>query len=179
MFVLWRLVCTGETIFIFGIPDDRADNLEQLMREVCKVKICERIGTGFSDICGIPAQEGFSWTHDPKHPLAMADGFGFNGMKQLEQTQWKVTVAPGSKTVGKGLRDGTDGLDEQGTQQYKSLVGAALYVGRQTRNTTCNERSSKIHVWFDACCKVYAQTFVQVLQRGTRTQLEFSISNAK
>ena len=61
--------------------------------------------------------EGFTWTHDPKHTLAMADGFGFNGKKQLEQTKWKVTVAPGSKTVGKGLRDGADGLDEQETQQ--------------------------------------------------------------
>ena len=27
--------------FIFGIPDDRADDLEQLMREVFKVKIGE------------------------------------------------------------------------------------------------------------------------------------------
>ena len=44
--------------FIFGIPHDRADDLEQLIREVFKVKICERIGPGFSDICGIPAQEG-------------------------------------------------------------------------------------------------------------------------
>ena len=57
--------------------------------------------------------EGFSWTHDPKHTLTMADGFGFNGKKQLEQTKWNVTVSPGSKTVGQGLRDGADGLDEQ------------------------------------------------------------------
>ena len=40
----------------------------------------------------------------------------------------------------------------------------------------CNERSSEIHVWTNACREVYAQTFVQVLQRGTRTQLEFSTS---
>ena len=33
--------------FIFGIPDDRADDLEQLMRGVFKVKICERNGPGF------------------------------------------------------------------------------------------------------------------------------------
>ena len=33
--------------FIFGIPDDKADDLEQLMREVFKVKTCERIGHGF------------------------------------------------------------------------------------------------------------------------------------
>ena len=33
--------------FIFGIPNDKANDLEQLMREVFKVKICERIGPGF------------------------------------------------------------------------------------------------------------------------------------
>ena len=33
--------------FIFGIPDERADDLEQLMRGVFKVEICERIGPGF------------------------------------------------------------------------------------------------------------------------------------
>ena len=38
----------------------------------------------------------------------MADGFGFNGKRQLGQTKWKVTVAPGSKTVGEGLHDGAD-----------------------------------------------------------------------
>ena len=42
-----RLVCTGGNDFIFGIPDDRTDDLEQLMREVFKVKICERIGLDF------------------------------------------------------------------------------------------------------------------------------------
>ena len=58
--------------------------------------------------------------------LAMADGFGFNGkMKQLEQTKWKVSVASGLKTVGTGLRDGPDNLDEE-TQQCRSLVGTAL-----------------------------------------------------
>ena len=118
--------------FIKGIPDDRADDLEQLMREVFKVKICERIGPGFLTSeeflhkkVGWNA-EGFSWTHDPKHTLA--GGFGFNGKKQLEQTKWKITVALGSKTVGESLRDGADGLDEQETQQYRSLVGTALYV---------------------------------------------------
>ena len=35
--------------FIFGLPDDMADDLEQLMREVSKVKICERVGPGFSE----------------------------------------------------------------------------------------------------------------------------------
>ena len=32
--------------------------------------------------------------------------------------------------MGKGLRDGADSLDEQETQQYRSLVGTALYVGQ-------------------------------------------------
>ena len=35
-----------------------------------------------------------------------------------------------SKTVGTGLRDGADGLDEQETQQYRSPVGTALHVGQ-------------------------------------------------
>ena len=66
----------------------------------------------------------------------MADGFGFNGKKQLEQTKWNVTVALGLKTVGKGLRDGTDGLDEEETQQqYRSLVDTALYVGQDRPET--------------------------------------------
>ena len=95
----------------------------------------------------------------------MADGFGFNGKKQVEQTKWCVIVAPGSKTVGKGLRDGADSLDEQETQQYRSLVGTALYVGQDRPETQyATKRSSEIHVWCNACCEVYAQTLVQVLQ---------------
>ena len=82
-----------------------------MMRELFKVKICERIGPGFLTSVEFLDKkvgwnaEAFPWTHDPKHTLAMADGFGFSGKKQLEQTKWKVTVAPGSKTVGKSLRD--------------------------------------------------------------------------
>ena len=77
--------------FIKGIPDDKEDDLEQLMREVFKVKICERIGPVFLTSEEFLHRkvgwntEGFSWTHDPKHTLA--DGFGFNGKKQLEQTK--------------------------------------------------------------------------------------------
>ena len=44
-------------------------------------------------------------------------------------------MAPGSKTVGKGLRDGPDSLDEQETQQYISLVGTALLVGQDRPET--------------------------------------------
>ena len=121
-------MCTGETDFIFGIPDDRADDLRTHRPWfLTSVEFLHR-KVGWN-------AEGFSWTHDPKHTLAMADGFGFNGKKQLEQTKWKITVAPGSKTVGTGLRDGADGLDEQETQQYRSLVGTALYVGQDRPET--------------------------------------------
>ena len=44
-------------------------------------------------------------------------------------------MAPGSKTVGQGLRDGADNLDEQETQQDRSLVGTALYVGQDRPET--------------------------------------------
>ena len=158
-----------------------ASDLEQLMREVYKVKICERIFPGsltaveFLHRKLVWNAEGLFWTHDPKHILAMADRFDFNDKKQLEQTKWNITVAFGSKTVGKGLR-GADGLDEQETQQYRSLIGTALYVGQDRPETQCNERSSEIHVRSHACCEVHARTFTQVFQRGTGAQLEFSIS---
>ena len=93
--------------FIFGIPDDKAKGVEQLMPEVFKVKICECIGPGFLTAVEFLHRkvawnaEGFSLTHGPNHTLAMTGGFGFNSKKQLEQTQWNVSVAPGSKTVGK------------------------------------------------------------------------------
>ena len=90
MFVLWRNAgstwcALRKNDYIFSIPDDKADDLEQWMREVFKVKICERIGPGFLTSVEFLHKkvawnaEGFSWTHDPKHTLAMADGFGFNG----------------------------------------------------------------------------------------------------
>ena len=108
-----------------------------------KVKICERVGPGFLTAVKFLHRkvawnaEGFSWTHDPKHTLTLADGFGFNGKKQLEQTKWNVSVTPGSKTVGKGLRDGADSMDEEETQQYKSLVGTLCTLDRtdEKRNT--------------------------------------------
>ena len=136
--------------FIFGIPDDRADDLEQLMPEVFNVTICERIGPGFLTSVEFLHRkvawnaEGFSWTHDSKHTLAMADGFGFNGKKQPEQTKWNVIVALGSKTVGKGFRDGADGLDVQETQQDRSLVGTALYCWtRQTRKLNMQRKKKR------------------------------------
>ena len=61
--------------FISGIPVDRTDDLEQLMREVFKVKICERIFPGFLTSVEFLHRkmgwnaEDFSWTHDPKQTL--------------------------------------------------------------------------------------------------------------
>ena len=57
---------------------------------------------------------------------------------KVERFLWQ----PGSETVGKGFRDGADGLDEQETQQYRSLVGTALYFGQdrpETQNATKEE----------------------------------------
>ena len=92
----WKhLVCTGETILSLAYQKTGRTISNNLMREVFKVKICERIGPGFLTSVEFLHRkmgwnaEGFSWTHDPKHALAMADGFGFNGKKQLEQTKWK------------------------------------------------------------------------------------------
>ena len=61
--------------------------------------------------------------------------FLFFHFTKVTFSQHFITVAPGSKTVGKGLRDGVDGLDEQETQQYRSLVGTALYVGQDRPET--------------------------------------------
>ena len=44
-------------------------------------------------------------------------------------------MAPGSKTVNKGLHDGADVLDERETQQCRSLVGTALNVGQDRPET--------------------------------------------
>ena len=104
--------------FIFAVPCDLADELEQVMREVFNVKIFERVGPGFTTSVAFL-----------KHTVAMAETFGFDGKKQLKQTKWHVTVAPRSKTVGKGMRDGAGMLNEEEIPQYRSLVGTALYVG--------------------------------------------------
>ena len=78
--------------------------------------------------------EDFSWIYDPTHTLALADEFGFFGTKQLEQTK-SIFVAPGSKTMNKGLHDGADVLDEQETQQRRCLIGRALNVGQNRPET--------------------------------------------
>ena len=135
------------------------NDLEQLMREAFRVKVCERVDPGFLTTVEIlhrkvawNAEDSF-WIYDPIHTLALADEFGFVGKKQLEQTK-SILVAPGSKTMNKGLHDGADVLDERETQQCRSLIGTALNVGQdKTRNAERNERSSEIHVRSHACCE--------------------------
>ncbi|CAK0840370.1 unnamed protein product, partial [Prorocentrum cordatum] len=121
--------------FIYALPNDSADDLEQLMREVFKVKICERVGPNCKSSAAFLhrtlswSSKGFTWAHDPTHTVAMAKAFGFDGQTRLDQEKWVVTVAPGSKTVGK-TRDAADPLDEEGAALYRALVGTALYVGQ-------------------------------------------------
>ena len=71
---------------------------------------------------------------DPVHTLDSANEFGFVGKKQLEQTK-SIFVAPGSKTMNMGLRDGADVLDERETQQCRSLFGTALNDGQDRPET--------------------------------------------
>ena len=90
--------------------------------------------------------EDFFRIYGPIHTLALADEFGFVDKKQLEQTK-SILVAPGSKTMNKGLHNGADVMDERETQQCRSLIGTALNVGQdrpETQYTT--ETISEIHV---------------------------------
>ena len=80
--------------FIFGLPDDRANDLEQLVREVFKVKICGCVGPGFLTAVEFFHRkvewnaEGFSWTHDPKHTLAMVSMARDNSSKRSGASLW-------------------------------------------------------------------------------------------
>ena len=85
--------------------------------------------------------EDFFRIYDPTHTLALADGFGFVGKKQLEQTK-SIIVAPSSKTMNKGLHDGADVLDERETRQCRSLIGTALCVGQDSPETQCTTEES-------------------------------------
>ena len=86
------------------LPND----LEKLMREAFRVKVCERVDPGFLTTVEILHRkvawnaEDFFWIYDPIHTLALADDFGFVGKKQLEQTK-SILVALGSKTMNKGF----------------------------------------------------------------------------
>ena len=109
------------------------------MRETFRVKVCERVDPGFLTTAEVLRRtvawnvEDF-WIFDPTHTLALADEFGFAAKKQLEQTK-NIFLAPGSKTINKGLHDGADVLDEREMQHCRSLFRTALNVGQDRPET--------------------------------------------
>ena len=123
--------------FIPAISSVRANDLE---RETFRVRTCERVDLGSLTTVEILCRkvawnvEDFFWIYDLIHSLALADEFGFVGMKQLEQTK-SILVTPGSKTMNKGLHDGADVLDERETQQCRYLIRTALFVGQDRPET--------------------------------------------
>ena len=132
--VHWR---DGFTPSISGV---RANDLEQLMRETFRVRVCERVDPGFLTTVEILRSkvawnvEDFFWIYGPIHTLALAHEFGFVGKKQLEQTK-TILLAPCSKTMNQGLHDGADVLDERETRRCRSLFGTALNVGQDRPET--------------------------------------------
>ena len=122
------------------------------MREAFRVRACERVDPGFWTTVEFMRRkvawnaEDFFWIYDPIHTLALADEFCFVGKKQHEQTK-SILVAPGSKTMNKGLHAGADVLDERETQQCRSFDWHSTECWtEQTRNTIRNGRISEIRV---------------------------------
>ena len=116
-----------------------------------RVRVCERVDPGFLITMEFMRRkvarnaEDFFRIYDPTHTLALPDEFGFVGKKRLEQTK-NILVAPGSKTMNKGLHDGADVLDEgDATMQVFVWHSTECWTG-QTRNTIHNGRISDIHV---------------------------------
>ena len=133
--------------FVLAISGVRANDLQQLMRETFRVRICERVDPGFLTTVEFMRRnvasnvEDFFRIYDPMHTLPLADDFGFVGKKQLEQTK-SILVAPGSKTMNKGLHDGADVLDERETEQCRSLIGTALNDGQDRPGTQYSTEES-------------------------------------
>ena len=86
--------------------------------------------------------EDFFRIYDPIHTLALADEFAFVDKKQLERTK-SIFVAPGSKTMNKKSHDGADDLDEQETQQCRSLTGTALKDGQTDQKHNTQRRNQR------------------------------------
>ena len=104
----------GFTLAISGV---RANDLERLMRETFRVRVCERVDPGFL-VTVVFMRRKVAWNaedffriYDPIHTLALAEEFGFVGKKQLEQTK-NIFVAFGSKTMNKDLHNGAEVMDE-------------------------------------------------------------------
>ena len=58
----------------------------------------------------------------------------------MKQQKWHVSVGPGSKTVGKAMRDADDALDAEEASLFRSLVGTALYVGQDRPQAQGSQR---------------------------------------
>ena len=108
--------------FIFAVPCDLADDFWQVMREVSKVKICERVAPGFVTYLGFLHRtvtcdaEVFVSTRCLRHALVMAEAFGFGGKETARQNEMTCHGGSRSETVG--------------ISKYCSSVGTALYVGQ-------------------------------------------------
>ena len=110
------------------------------MRETFKLRACERVDPGFLTTVEFMRRK----VHGT---LKTSSGFGirnthllclmsFVSLARSNLSKRKsILVAPASKTMNKGLRDGADILDERETQQCKSLIGTALNDGQDRPET--------------------------------------------
>ena len=85
--------------FISAISRVRANDLEQLMREAYRVKICERVDPEFLTTVEFMHRkaawnaEDFFWIYDPIHTLALADEFGSlarNNLSKRRASLWHL-----------------------------------------------------------------------------------------
>ena len=93
--------------FIPAISGVRANDLEQLMREKFRVKVCERV-----------------WL------MSLASLARNNSSKRRASFE-----ALGSQTMNKGLHYGADVLDQRETQQCRPWIDTALNVGQNRSET--------------------------------------------
>ena len=127
------------------------------------VKICERVDPGILTAVEFLHRrvawnaEEFSWAYDPKHTMTMAEAFGFDGKKQLEQVKWHI--------CGTGIKERWATRQVRDTALPCDGRSSAVCGAGQTGSTTCYEGISEIHVASHRCREVHAQTIVQVLQR--------------
>ena len=150
---------------IFSLPGGRANDLEQLMREAFKVKICERVRPGFffaveflhrKVACNT---EGFSWTLDAKHTLAIGSMARNKSSKRSGTFLWLQDRKRWAKV-------GVTVQTHWTTKRHSNGRNSTVRGTGQTSNTTRNEGSSEIHVWSHAHSKMYAPSIVQVLQQA-------------
>ena len=89
--------------------------------------------------------------------------FCFIGKKHLEQTKWNVSVSSRIEN-GKVLRDGADAMDDQERQQYRPIVGTALYVRQDRPETQYATKEAARFMSGPTRSEMHAQTRLQVSQ---------------